>query len=130
MDMPTDPLDDYPPEGDVNGTEQPQHDEPGLEAGEPAGFSLPREPLPARFLQFAILLFAILLLLGALVGGRIGPVLAGLLVLATAFEPLRRFTDAWLIGDPDGLQANRVVTLRIGVGVLLILMGVFGAFVP
>ncbi len=129
MDMPTDPLDDYPP-----GDEGIEHDQPHHTPEEPdpllPAYSLPREPLPARFLQFAILLVAIMLLLGALVGGRIGPVLAGALVLATAFAPLRRFTDAWLLGDPDGPQANRVVTLRIGVGVLLILMGVFGVFVP
>lgn len=80
------------------------------------------EPLPARALQLLFLAMGVLLLLGALIGLRWGLVLAGAVTLISAFPPLRRHVDKWLVGKSRGDEANQAAILRMGVGIVVLLI--------
>jgi hypothetical protein len=84
------------------------------------------EPLPARALQSVILGLGVLLLLGALFGWRWGLILVGLMVLGSAFPPFRRSVDKWLVGKVRGDEANQAAVIRMGLGVLILLLAFFG----
>lgn len=79
------------------------------------------EPLPARALQLLILGLGMFMLFGALIGLRWGLVLVGVLILISAFPPLRRHVDKWLVGKIRGDEANQSAIIRMGVGIAVLL---------
>jgi hypothetical protein len=87
-----------------------------------------KEPVAARAMQAAILIVAVLLLSSALVSPRAGPIIAGLLVLLTAFPPIRGPVDEWLTGKRRGKVAEQAAAIRMTVGAAVILFSLLSAF--
>ena len=79
------------------------------------------EPVPARAMQSVVLLFGVVLLLGALFGLRWGVGLVGALIVASAFPPMRPTVDKWLVGKAKGEEADQAAILRIVVGLVVII---------
>lgn len=86
------------------------------------------EPVAARALQSLILAVGVSLLLGALFGWRAGLGLVGGLVLASAFPPLRRHVDRWLVGKSRGDEANQAAVIRMAIGILILLIVLVSMF--
>ncbi len=86
------------------------------------------EPVAARALQSLILAVGVSLLLGALFGWRAGLGLVGGLVLVSAFPPLRRHVDRWLVGKSRGDEANQAAVIRMAVGILILLIVLVSMF--
>ncbi|HLV43795.1 MAG TPA: hypothetical protein VKY39_02485 [Aggregatilineales bacterium] len=80
------------------------------------------EPLPARMMQFVVLIAGVLLFLGALFGWRWALGLIGVVVFASAFPPLRATVDRWFVGKASGESANQAALLRMIAGVVVFII--------
>ncbi len=85
------------------------------------------EPLPARALQLALLLGGMTLLFTAFLGGRWGPLATGVLILSSAFPPLRRHVDRWTVGKARGEEAEQAALMRLVVGIGVVALALLGA---
>lgn len=81
-------------------------------------------------LQSILLVLGIGLLFTVFFGGKWGPILIGLLLFGTAFPPIRKYVDKWLVGKTRGDEANTVAALRMGGGMLILVLAVLGVFSP
>ena len=88
------------------------------------------EPMPARALQALILVLGVILLFSVFFGGRWGPAMVGLLVFGSAFPPVRRPVDRWLVGKQRGEEANEAAFIRMGIGILIVVVSLAGLFSP
>jgi hypothetical protein len=88
------------------------------------------EPMPARALQALILVLGVILLFSVFFGGRWGPAVVGLLVFGSAFPPVRRSVDRWLVGKQRGEEANEAALIRMGIGILIVVVSLAGLFTP
>lgn len=88
------------------------------------------EPMPARALQSLILVLGVILLFSVFLGGRWGPAMVGLLVFGSAFPPVRRPVDKWLVGKQRGDEANQAAAIRMGIGILIAVVSLAGLFAP
>jgi hypothetical protein len=79
-------------------------------------------------LQASILALGLMLLLSVFFGGRWGPALVGLLVFGTAFPPVRRYVDRWLVGRSRGDAANQAAMIRMGIGLVIVVLSLTGIF--
>lgn len=84
------------------------------------------EPVFARVLQALILIAGLLLLFSVILGRQIGPAIVGGVLFVSAFPPIRRFVDSWLVGETQGRMANQAAVLRVGAGAAIVLLAVFG----
>lgn len=75
----------------------------------------------SRAVQWVILLAGVMLLFSFLFGGRWGPVFIGIMVVASAFPPMRRPVDRMLVGTPRGEEADQAAILRIAFGVGIVI---------
>ncbi|HEC23867.1 MAG TPA: hypothetical protein ENI95_13215 [Chloroflexi bacterium] len=83
------------------------------------------EPVAARALQSLILIAGVGLLLAVFFGGRWGPAVVGVLVLVSAFPPMRRPVDRWLVGKVRGDEADQAALIRIVAGAAIVLFALF-----
>lgn len=86
------------------------------------------EPVAARILQAIILLFGVILLFSVFFGGRWGPALAGGLTFGSAFPPLNKTVDSWLLGKKNSSGAKQAGQIRMVVGGLLTVLSLSGVF--
>lgn len=86
--------------------------------------------MPARALQAFILVAGVTLLFSVFFGGRGGPAIVGLLVFGSAFPPVRRHVDKWLVGKVRGDEANQAAVIRMGTGVVIVLIALTGVLGP
>ena len=84
------------------------------------------EPVPARALQALILVVGVLLLFTVMFGGHWGPGVVGALVFISAFPPLRRYVDRWLVGKDKGDEADQAAIIRMAAGVLIVILAAAG----
>jgi hypothetical protein len=84
------------------------------------------EPVPARALQSLILVVGVLLLFTVMFGGRWGPGVVGVLVFISAFPPLRRHVDRWLVGKDKGDEAEQAAIIRMAAGILIVILAAAG----
>ena len=96
--------------------------------GASASSPLPPEPIAARVMQSAILVVAALLLFSALSTPRAGMLLVGLLILVTAFPPIRGPVDVWMTGKRRGKHAQQAAAVRMILGAATILSTLMGVF--
>ncbi len=85
------------------------------------------EPLPARALQAIFLLGGMTLFFVALFGERWGLPITGLLIVASAFPPLRRHVDRWTVGKVKGEEADQAALMRLAIGVGIVILALLGA---
>lgn len=85
------------------------------------------EPLPVRALQIIFLLGGMTLLFAALFGERWGPLITGLLIVASAFPPLRRHVDRWTVGKVRGEEAEQAALMRLIIGLGIMVLALLGA---
>lgn len=88
------------------------------------------EPMAARALQALILVLGVILLFSVFFGSRWGPAMVGLLVFGSAFPPVRRPVDRWLVGKQRGEEANEAAFIRMGFGLLIAVLSLVGVFTP
>jgi hypothetical protein len=88
------------------------------------------EPMAARALQALILVLGVILLFSVFFGSRWGPAMVGLLVFGSAFPPVRRPVDKWLVGKQRGEEANEAAFIRMGFGLLIAVLSLVGVFTP
>ena len=87
-----------------------------------------KEPPAARVMQAMILVLAMLLLFGAIVTPRASAIIVGLLVLATAFPPIRGPVDQWLTGKRRGKDAEQAAAVRMALGLAVVLFSLLRVF--
>jgi hypothetical protein len=87
-----------------------------------------KEPVAARVMQGAILVAAVLLLSSALVSPRAGPIIVGVMILLTAFPPVRGPVDEWLTGTRRGKVAEQAAAMRMTLGAVVVLAALLSAF--
>ena len=89
---------------------------------------MPREPIASRVLQAAILALAALLLFSTISSPKVATILVGLLILITAFPPIRGPVDVWLTGKRRGKDAEQAAAVRMALGAATILTTIMGMF--
>ena len=85
-----------------------------------------QESLATRIWGSLILSLALLLFFSAIVTPLAGTILVGLIILATAFPPLRSVVDLWLTGKQRGKVAQQAAALRMAVGAGILLFTLMG----
>lgn len=90
--------------------------------------AIPPEPVAARVMQAAILTLAMLFLFSAIITPRIAPILVGLIILITAFPPIRGPVDAWFTGKRRGKVAQQAAALRMALGAAAVLTSIMSVF--
>ncbi len=97
----------------------------------------PRKPEPppltseitlSRAFQSLILVLGVMLLFGFFFGLAWGTIAVGLLIFASAFPPVRRTVDRWLVGVSRGPEADQSAIIRMLVGAAVTLLGLIAAF--
>ena len=86
------------------------------------------EPVAARALQSLILVVGVMLLFVVIFGGTFGPAMVGILIFASAFPPMRRHVDKWLVGKTRGDEANQAALIRMGLGLAIGILAITGIF--
>jgi hypothetical protein len=81
-------------------------------------------------LQAILLVLGVMLLFAVFFPGRWGPAVVGGLVFASAFPPVRRHVDKWLVGKSRGDEANQAAIIRMIVGVLIVIIAFSGLIPP
>jgi len=76
----------------------------------------------SRAFQSLILVLGVMLLFAFFFGLAWGTAVAGLLVFVSAFPPLRRHVDRWLVGSSQGTEADQSAVIRMAVGAAIIVI--------
>jgi hypothetical protein len=77
-----------------------------------------------RALQSLMLLGGVVLLSSFFFGGRWGPAAIGVGIFASAFPPVRRHVDRWLVGTSKGEDADQAAVLRMAAGVAIAVLAI------
>lgn len=86
------------------------------------------EPVAARIVQAVILIAGIILLLSVFFGGRWGPALTGGLIFLSAFSPIKKPINTWLLGRKNAQGAEQADIYRMAIGGLFFITGISGLF--
>lgn len=82
------------------------------------------ENMVSRAFQSLILIAGVMLLSTFFFGGRWGPAMVGAMVFLSAFPPVRRHVDRWLVGTSKGDEADQAAIIRMGAGLAITLLAI------
>lgn len=87
-----------------------------------------KENTASRAFQSLILVLGVILLFAFFFGLEWGTMAVGMLIFASAFPPVRRHVDRWLVGTAYGPDADQSSIIRMAVGVVIAVIALIAVF--